>query len=269
MKYATSGGLRRCSNDRRAFTLIEVLIVVAIIAILAALLAPALGMGRAAARRATCYSNLRQLLIASHSYSNDNRDCVVPSYNMQGTTVGANNPLDGWGPILHAGGYAAGGATTAGHVSDGPDPRERAGLASAQTGTDPENPRGYMDWPAVLTLSAATARPLPERGFTELVRVGYWINAENPIGVPRRFTNNEHFSASVGYGPNLADRILGANRQSAFREPARLIALADGIYAGNQEIPRFRQRDSRVGYRHGRPSARPTLHSGAAGRPWR
>ena len=146
---------------RPAFTLIELLIVIAIIAILAAILAPALGSSRAAARRAICQSNIRQLLVAAHAYANDNADQVVPSYNMRGTSVGAGNPLDGWGPILHAARYTRGGAGTDGHIFVCPDTEDRPGLAAAQTGTDPRNPRGYMDWPAVLTLSAAIARPLP------------------------------------------------------------------------------------------------------------
>ena len=95
------------------------------------------------------------------------------------------------------------------------------------------------------------------------MRVAYWINGENPIGVPRRFTQGLHFTGSVGYGPDPTGRMLTANRQTLFREPARLIALADGLYAGNQEIPRNGQRDSRVGYRHGR-STGPECNVGLA-----
>lgn len=57
---------------RRAFTLIELLTVIAILSILAGLLIPVIGQVRMTANRATCGSNMRQIGVAIHLYANDN-----------------------------------------------------------------------------------------------------------------------------------------------------------------------------------------------------
>jgi prepilin-type N-terminal cleavage/methylation domain-containing protein/prepilin-type processing-associated H-X9-DG protein len=54
-----------------AFSLVEMLVVIAIISILAALLLPALEQGKFRARRVECVSNLQEVGIATHSFAND------------------------------------------------------------------------------------------------------------------------------------------------------------------------------------------------------
>ena len=53
---------------RRAFTLVEMLVVVAIIGVLIALLLPAIQSAREAARRAACSSNIRQIGVAIQNF---------------------------------------------------------------------------------------------------------------------------------------------------------------------------------------------------------
>jgi len=57
--------------QRKAFTLLELLVVIAVIAILAALLLPALLNAKRAAQLSQCKSNLRQIALALASYKSD------------------------------------------------------------------------------------------------------------------------------------------------------------------------------------------------------
>src|SRR5262245_18041680 len=62
----------RITHHLLAFTLVELLVVVALIGLLAALLFPALGKGKSSASRIKCLSNLRQLSLAAQMYWDEN-----------------------------------------------------------------------------------------------------------------------------------------------------------------------------------------------------
>jgi len=76
---------------KRAFTLVEVLVVIAVVGTLIALLIPAAQQAREAARRLQCQNNLRQIGLAVHSYQAAS-SVFPPSFCIRpGTTLGTNN----------------------------------------------------------------------------------------------------------------------------------------------------------------------------------
>jgi prepilin-type N-terminal cleavage/methylation domain-containing protein/prepilin-type processing-associated H-X9-DG protein len=66
-------------RNSRAFTLIELLTVIAIIGILAAILIPTLGQVRENARKSKCSSNMRQIALACLNYEADHGHLPGPS----------------------------------------------------------------------------------------------------------------------------------------------------------------------------------------------
>jgi prepilin-type N-terminal cleavage/methylation domain-containing protein len=70
------GPRARSRRPGRAFTLVELLVVVALLAILAGLLLPGLAGAKHATRRTVCLSNLRQVGVAIHVYASDFNDAI-------------------------------------------------------------------------------------------------------------------------------------------------------------------------------------------------
>ncbi|MFH0982703.1 MAG: prepilin-type N-terminal cleavage/methylation domain-containing protein [Planctomycetota bacterium] len=87
----------------RAFTLVELLVVVSIIALLIAILLPSLQKARAQAKDAVCRSNLHQLAISVHYYVSENGDQIpwIRGTVVAPSTTPTNAPFYQYHQILH------------------------------------------------------------------------------------------------------------------------------------------------------------------------
>jgi prepilin-type N-terminal cleavage/methylation domain-containing protein len=72
------------NEPKRAFTLVELLVVIAVVAILASILLPTLSRMKERARRTECLNNVRQLILSCHVYANDHDNRLpAPGTNVQ------------------------------------------------------------------------------------------------------------------------------------------------------------------------------------------
>lgn len=92
----------------RAFSIIELLVVIGVVAILLGLLLPAVGRARSAARLMQCQSNLRQIMLAVVNYTNDNNGYFpVAAPHELGGPKGIISESDLWLPPRMFGGTLA------------------------------------------------------------------------------------------------------------------------------------------------------------------
>lgn len=256
-----------CSaSARRAFTLVELLVVIGIIALLIGLLLPSLSRSREEAHSVRCMANLRAIAQAMADYSSDNQGYIVPAYNLpwitgspSNFTGGPTQPLDGWACILDRDGYLRSNSQSAKTVFYCPDADDLNGTALGVTANNPGFPQGWTDWPLIFTDPASSdsspkqATTIPSENMNNIIRVAYWINAYHPTGqslTPTQIAQKDlYYTTVVGYGPDPADAIR-LHKTSEIRHCTQLIVVADGVFMGRQSVNGLNMTNSLIGYRH-------------------
>ena len=96
----------KTGKQKRNFTLIELLIVIAVISILAALLLPALNSAREKAQGISCVGNLRQCGLSLRGYADDYKEYSITHYgNTPWYPVGTPGRAGTWVEQLRSNGY--------------------------------------------------------------------------------------------------------------------------------------------------------------------
>lgn len=158
---------RRCpTHQRAAFTLIEILVVVAIIALLAAILFPAFARSRENARRASCQTNLKSLALVFKQYMQD-YDSKYCS-----TLISLTGSPRGWADAIQP--YAKSAQVLqcpSEKNAANPDPSFLPTLA---------DPRGYTDYAYNANLGRRNEAELAAASATILLCEGITFPAESP-----------------------------------------------------------------------------------------
>jgi prepilin-type N-terminal cleavage/methylation domain-containing protein/prepilin-type processing-associated H-X9-DG protein len=299
MNYPVSAA-RACRSQRRAFTLVELLVVIGIIALLISILLPTLSSARRAAGAAKCAAQLREIGNAFQMYANDSKGWFPPAqlqtvsqpspanlaYNLNGvpycTNISGRNYNAMWFNFLerYVTKYKSGGAVTNGTEADLQRKTIIWGCPAWEGYYLNNSPGGYSvvqtgygmnGWPTFTRTNPAVttaANPLPPA--SESVFITGWSPTSKDPGAG---TGQGRFYKQVVWAKDGAERCLVADcvfwlAESEYVLPPNGITAMGDLTNGGATFFQLGQSTIDV-YRHGKypgHSATPGLFQNTGGK---
>jgi prepilin-type N-terminal cleavage/methylation domain-containing protein/prepilin-type processing-associated H-X9-DG protein len=219
-----------CRRRPRAFTLVELLVVIGIIALLISILLPALGAAREQGRTIKCLSNMRSIGQAMAAYHAQNKGHVVPP-DCRDLTGTAGAVTDFWSTILVAMGFL-------------PYPPNVTTAAVLQDDTVFRCPSGIFETSAASTTATIPATRVDGEGAKAQVQPStklqpglviynwYGINATSTAF---KWSPLRRVPSDATTDPT-ADNILVPDKVTRVRNPTDIVMLYDGLFLNLQAV---------------------------------
>ncbi len=215
-------------HARRAFSIIELLIVVGLIVLLLALVLPGLGRVRESGRMVVCMSNLRQIGMATTLFSNDHRFRLPGIWG--GAWVGGEDWQGCWLSNPESGGIWENAPQTGvvyPYVPGGDDAYRCPSLGEGVLGSG-EGSNGRFDYSAWHAFAGARRTSVPRN--SDLVLYGQevstpWISEESPY----QHLNTSNIEGGFGGGDRMGNWHNGSGNYVAIDGSAHTLPNAKDL----------------------------------------